>query len=108
MRIETFIEKFEKMRQENLGRTFERREVELLALKYGLYVNSIMWTCGYGTLLNSGKIGRKNVYFFKNTPTIVQDVAALRARIHQYTHDKLRTIEHAKAILRRNGINIVD
>lgn len=106
--MQKFIEKFEKMRQENLGRTFERREIELLALKYGLYVSSIMWTCGYGNLLNSGKIGRKNVYFFKNTPIIMQDVATLRARIHQYKHDTRRTIEHAKAILRRYNINQVN
>lgn len=103
-----FVDKFERMRQENLGRTFERREIELLALKYGLYVNSIMWTCGYGNLLNFGKIGRKNVYFFKNTPIIIQDVATLRAKMRQYKNDKNRTIAHAKAILRRYNINIID
>lgn len=108
MNVQKFLAAFEKMRSHNLGRQFERRELGLLALQYGIYFNSTMWACGLSSLFRVGKVGPKYVYSFKNTVTTTGQITDLSARIRAYKNDNNRTIEHAKSILRRFGIRNVD
>lgn len=108
MNVQTFHEAFEAMRQTNLGKQFERREIGLLALKYGIYVNSTMWACGFDSLFKKGKVGPKYIYSFKNIPTSEQDFVDLNAAIIAYKRNNHRTIEHAKQILRRYNIHNID
>lgn len=108
MNVQQFHTIFEKMRTENRGRQFERRELGILATTYGIYFNSTMWAAGLSNLFNVGKVGPKYVYSFKNFPTSVEAVAALSERVRAYKRDNVRTIEHAKAILRRYNIHNID
>lgn len=108
MNVQKFLAAFEKMRSHNLGKQFERRELGLLAIQYGIYFNSTMWTCGLGSLFRVGKVGPKYVYSFKNTVTTPAQIIDLSAKICAYKNDNNRTIEHAKSILRRFGIRNID
>ena len=108
MNVQNFVTAFEKMRLENLGKTYDRRELGLLALQYGIYFNSTMWASGLGSLFNSSKIGSKCIYSFKNNVTSVAAIEEISRNIREYKHNNQRTIEHAKNILRKFGIKRVD
>ena len=108
MNVQKFLAAFEEMRSHNLGKQFERRELGLLAIQYGIYFNSTMWACGLSSLFRVGKIGPKYVYSFKNIVTTPEEIRELSGRIHTYKHNNARTIEHAKKILRRFGIHNID
>lgn len=108
MNTQHFLQSFESMRVANLGKQFERRELGLLAIQYGIYINSTMWVCGLNSFFKKGKVGPKYVYSFKNIPTSQQQVVDLNAAIFTYKHNNNRTIEHAKSILRRHGIHNID
>lgn len=108
MNVQKFLAAFEEMRSHNLGKQFERRELGLLAIQYGIYFNSTMWACGLSSLFFVGKIGPKYVYSFKNIVTTPAQITDLSDRIRAYKHNNERTIEHAKNILRRFGIHNVD
>lgn len=108
MHINNFYNAFEKMRSENLGKQFERRDLGMLATKYGIYFNSTMWACGLGILFTTAKLGSKYVYLFKNNVTSRESVNLIAENIRQYEHNDARKIEHAKSILRRFGIHNID
>lgn len=108
MNVQNFHEAFEQMRVANLGKQFERREIGLLALRYGIYVNSTMWVCGFGNLFKKGRVGTKFIYTFKRTSTTEQDFAELSTAITAYKRNTARTIEHAKNILRKYNIHNID
>ena len=108
MNIQKFLSAFEEMRSHNLGKQFERRELGLLAIQYGIYFNSTMWASGLSTLFHVGKLGPKYVYSFKNTVTTSAQITDLAVKIRAYKNNNNRTIEHAKSILRRFGIHNVD
>ncbi len=108
MDTQRFYEAFENMRTHNLGKQFERRELGLLALQYGIYFNSTMWACGLSSLFKVGKVGPKYVYTFKNSVTAQNDIESLAVKIYQYKHNTARTIEHAKSILRKFNIRNID
>ena len=108
MNVQKFLAAFEEMRSHNLGKQFERRELGLLAIQYGIYFNSTMWASGLSLLFHVGKLGPKYVYSFKNTVTTPAQITILSNRIRAYKNDNNRTIEHAKNILRRFGIRTLD
>lgn len=108
MLVDKFYEALERMRQDNLGKQLERRELGILASKYGIYINSNMWTCGLGQLFHKGKIGSKYVYIFKSIPITRQEIETLSVAVRAYKRDNNRKIEHAKAILRRFNIHNID
>lgn len=108
MNVQRFYTAFEQMRSENLGKQFERRELGLLALQYGIYIDSTMWACGLNSLFRVGRIGPKYVYSFKNTVTSQQEVINVSDKMTEYRHNTARIIEHAKAILRRHNIYQID
>lgn len=108
MNVQKFLAAFEEMRSHNLGKQFERRELGLLAIQYGIYFNSTMWACRLGSLFHVGKIGPKYVYSFKNTVTTPEQISELSTTIRAYKNNNDRTIEHAKRVLRRFGIRNVD
>ena len=108
MNVQQFHTAFERMRTDNLGKQFERRELGLLAIQYGIYFNSTMWASGLGSLFNVGRIGSKYVYSFKNISTDVAKITELNTKIFQYKHNVNRQIEHARSILRRHGIHNID
>lgn len=101
-----FYEAFEAMRNENLGGTYDRRDLGLLALQYGIYFNSTMWACGLGDLFRKSRIGSRYVYTFKPLPTNIKTVDKLMRATYLYKHNDERKIAHAKAILRRYGIEV--
>lgn len=108
MNVQKFLAAFEEMRSHNLGKQFERRELGLLAIQYGIYFNSTMWASGLSLLFHVGNLGPKYVYSFKNTVTTPAQITILSNRIRAYKNDNNRTIEHAKNILRRFGIHNID
>lgn len=106
MNVLKFHESFETMRKANLGKTFERRSLGLLALQYGIYFNSTMWACGLGDLFIKSRLGMKYVYTFKPVETKIEQINALSQEIFRYNHNDERKIEHARAILRRFGVGL--
>lgn len=104
-----FCSAFEEMRSHNLGKQFERRELGLLALQYGIYFNSTMWACGLGSFFRVAKLGPKFIYSFRNDPITVDSVVEFRRNLRAYIiNSDMRSVEHAKSILRRFGIRNVD
>lgn len=99
-----FREAFERMRISNLGIQFDRRELGLLAIKYGIYFNSTMWACGLDSLFNKSRIGPKYIYSFKNKESSIEEFEWLLRAINAYKHDTDRIINHARAILQRYGV----
>ncbi len=108
MNIEKFQAAFERMRQENLGKHFDRRELGLLATRYGTYITTTMWASGLGSFFNRTRIGRKYLYSFRNTPVTDVEFNLFVYNLGEYTHDTHRVIEHAKRILRQYGITTID
>lgn len=106
MNILKFHESFETMRKENLGKTFERRSLGLLALQYGIYFNSTMWSSGLGRFFVVTKLGPKFIYRFKNKKTSINEVTKFKNDCKEYIKNDQRKILHAKNILRKYGINV--
>lgn len=99
-----YVTQFNKMRSENLGRAFERRELGILASQHGIYINSTLWNCGLNNQFNVAKVGPKFVYIFKVNPMELADFEAIATNARIYRNNPNRKIEHAKAILKRYGI----
>lgn len=108
MNAQQFHIALERMRQENLGKQMERRELGLLALRYGIYFNSTMWACDLSRFFRVGRLGPKYVYSFKVQPVDIREVREFLETIRIYRNDVNRKIEHAKEILRRYGINRIN
>ncbi len=107
MNINNFHASFEAMRQANLGRQFDRRELSLLARKYGTHINSTMWAAGLSRFFVTAKLGPRFVYTFKTAPVLLDDVMQFNADLYTYAHNSARKIEHAKLILRNAGIEVI-
>jgi hypothetical protein len=109
MNIQKFQTAFEQMRQNNLGKHFDRRELGLLATHYGTYITTTMWASGLGCFFNRTRIGRKYLYSFRNTPVTEVELNLFVYNLSEYTNNSTqRTIEHAKRILRQHGITTID
>lgn len=106
MNVQKFHAAFEQMRLTNLGRAFERRELGIIASHYGIYFNSTMWASGLARLFIVTRLGPKFIYRFKNKETSLIEVTNLMNDCREYARNDQRKILHAKAILRRYGINV--
>lgn len=106
--IQYYIEQFNKMRSENLGKSFERRELGIMASQHGIYINSTLWNCGLNNQFHVAKVGPKYVYTFRKNPMVIADFEAITVNARIYRNNRIRKIEHAKEILRRYGIREVD
>lgn len=109
MNVQKFQAAFERMRQENLGKHFDRRELGLLAIRYGTYITTTMWASGLGSFFHRTRIGRKYLYSFRNTPVTEVELNLFVYNLNEYTNNSThRAIEHAKRILRQHGITTID
>ena len=106
MNIQKFHEAFEQMRLKNLGKSLERRELGIIASHYGIYFNSTMWASGLSRFFIVTKLGPKFIYRFKSKETSINEVANFMNDCREYARNDQRKILHAKAILRRYGINV--
>lgn len=103
--MRNYVVAFNKMREANLGKVFDRRELSLLASEHGIYINSSLWQSGLAVHFEQTKIGPKLVYLFKNTAMTEADWRSIRSNRRLYDDNVLRKIEHAKAILKRYGVD---